>query len=186
MITEVSFTTLRTYSKMHKTIYKGDLLGNITVHLRVVGIQFQTSVTIDKTDPKIVDVLEAARNNGSGFNYVVAPDGTLHQASALRPAGQSISSKRTFPAGLYVLSDGVAGDNSITTWQWYLLRKTTSGFVQQNVPNSHAEPFSKESPILQDGDQIIWRLVVVALRPRIDASQKSYENKQSRLPVKSM
>ena len=151
----------------------------INVKVRIVGIQFRTSVTIDKTDPKIVDVMEAARQNGSGFNFVVAPDGTLHQASAIRPAGNSESSDRPYPAGLYVLADGVAGENSVTTWQWYLIKKDGR---QQNQPNRIVEPFSTMSPTIEDGDEIIWRLVVVATRPRIPSSQSAFENKVSRLP----
>jgi hypothetical protein len=153
-------------------------MASISVKLRVVGIQFHSIVTVDKVQPKIVDVLEAARTNGSGFNYVVAPDGTLHQASAIRPAAPSISSGRPYEAGLYVLSDGVAGENSVTTWQWYLIRNG----IQMNQPNSHVEPFSTTSPTIENGDEVIWRLVVVATRPRIPASISAFANKTSRLP----
>jgi hypothetical protein len=149
----------------------------ISVKFRVVGIQFHTSVSIDKKDPKIVDVMEAARANGSGFNYVVAPDGTLHQASAIRPAASSISSGIPYPAGLYVLADGVAGDDSVTTWQWYLIRNGR----QLNQPNAKVEPFSTHSPTIEDGDELVWRLVVVATRPRIPSSVSSFNNKTSRL-----
>jgi hypothetical protein len=149
----------------------------ISVKLRVVGIQFHTAVSIDKKDPRIVDVMEAARASGSGFNYVVAPDGTLHQASALRPAAKSISSGRPYPAGLYVLADGVAGENSVTTWQWYHIRNGR----QLNQPNEKVEPFSTSSPLIEDGDEIVWRLVVVATRPRISSSESSFDNKTSRL-----
>ena len=149
----------------------------ISVKLRVVGIQFHTAVSIDRKDPKITDVMEAARANGSGFNYVVAPDGTLHQASAIRPAANSISSGRPYPAGLYVLADGVAGENSVTTWQWYLIRNGR----QLNQPNAKVEPFSTTSPLIEDGDEIVWRLVVVATRPRIPSSESSFDNKASRL-----
>ena len=152
-------------------------MASISVKLRVVGIQFHTTVTIDKANPTIVDLLEAARANSSGFNFVIAPDGTLHQASAIKPAGNSISSGRSFPAGLYVLSDGVAGDNSVTTWQWYLIRNG----LQINLPNAHVEPFSTHSPTLENGDEVIWRLVVVATRPRIASAQSSFYNKTSRL-----
>ena len=153
-------------------------MASITVKLRVVGIQFHTAVTLEKQEPKIVDIMEGARLNGSGFNYVVAPDGTLHQASALRPAANSISSGRPYPAGLYVLADGVAGENSVTTWQWYLIRNGR----QWNQPNAKVEPFSSFSPIIEDGDEIIWRLVVVATRPRISAAVTSFDNKALRLP----
>jgi hypothetical protein len=149
----------------------------ISVKLRVVGIQFQATVSIDKPNPKIVDVMEAAR--ASGFDYTVAPDGTLHQASALLPADKkSISSGLLYPAGLYVLADGVAGENSVTTWQWYIIRNN----IQLNQPDGKTDPFSSTmSPSIEAGDEIIWRLVVVATRPRIDSSQSSFANKKSRL-----
>ena len=149
----------------------------ISVKLRVVGIQFHTAVSIDKKDPRIADVMEAARANGSGFNYVMAPDGTLHQASAIRPAANSISSGNPYPAGLYVLADGVAGENSVTTWQWYLIRNGR----QLNQPNAKVEPFSTHSPLIEDGDEIVWRLVVVATRPSIPSSESSFINKAARL-----
>ncbi len=149
----------------------------ISVSLRVVGIQYQTTVTIDKDSPKIIDVLEAARQNGSGFNYVTAPDGTLHQASALNPARASVSSGRHYPAGLYILSDGTADADSVTTWQWYLIRNG----IQVNQPNGKTEPFSKENLTLLNGDSLIWRLVVVATRPVIAGDASSYETKKRKL-----
>ena len=152
----------------------------IRVKLRVVGIQFQTEVSVDKVDPKIVDVLEAARLSECGFNYVAAPDGTLHQASVNRPEGKSVSSGIVYPAGLYTLSDGVAGENSITTWQWYLIRNGR----QFNQPDGKTDPFlSKLSPTIEDKDELIWRLVVVATRPKIPASQSAYMTKTARLPT---
>ncbi|MGL6073517.1 MAG: hypothetical protein ACRC8S_05065 [Fimbriiglobus sp.] len=148
------------------------------VNLRVVGIQFHKDVTVTKPNPTIRDVMEAARGGPEDFNYITAPDGTLYQASAvLVKDTPSISSGRLFPAGLYELADGVNGDNSITTWQWYLVR----GGVQINQPNGLVEPFSTTSPTIQDGDKIIWRLVVVATMPTIAGGSKSYDQKKSRL-----
>ncbi len=150
----------------------------IKVHLRVVGIQYQTTVEVSAADAKIKDVMEAARLQGY-FNYVTAPDDSLHQASAILPQDKkSISTNRVYPAGLYSLTDGVVGENSLTTWQWYLIRNG----VQVNQPNHIAEKFAVDSRILEDGDQIIWRLVVVATRPKIVASETAYDNKINRLP----
>jgi hypothetical protein len=73
----------------------------------------------------------------------------------------SKSSGLVYPAGLYLLSDGVAGDSSVTTWQWYLIRNKE----QFNTANHEVEPYLLKSPTLLDGDQIIWRLVVVSVGP---------------------
>jgi hypothetical protein len=152
----------------------------ITVTLRVVGIQFQKTVTVNATNPKIKDVMEAARGGPEDFNYITAPDGSLFQASAriVDPAFKSRSSNRPFPKGLYILADGVAGTNSVTTWQWYQVRKG----VQLNQPNRKVEKFTTDSPTIEDGDEIIWRLVVVAVAPAIpdDGPSSTFETKKIR------
>jgi hypothetical protein len=155
----------------------------IHIKFRVVGIRFSVNVHIDlenTPNPTIKDVMEAARAY-ENFNFVIAPDGTLNQASVIKQAGTSISSGKAYPAGLYLLSDAVVGENSVTTWQWYHIR----GGTQINQPNATVEPYSLMSPVLQHGDEIIWRLVVVATRPKIPANKKAYQNKVDRLPIDS-
>ena len=151
------------------------------IKLRVVGIQFSKTVTINKKDPTIEEVMLAAGGGSSDFKFNKAPDGTLHTASALIPkTTTSISSGRSIAAGLYSLSDGIVGDNHISTWQWYLVRKG----VQKNTPNGKIEKFSKKLPSaykLKDGDQIVWRLVIVLDKPTIRKSKTSFKNKVAKL-----
>lgn len=148
----------------------------IEVTLRVVGIQFQKKVIVNVANPKIKDVLEAARGGDEDFNYVTAPDGTLYQASArvVKDGTESRSSGIRYQAGLYVLTDGVADETSVTTWQWYQIDKNG---VQVNQPNKKVEPFLLQSPDIQNGDTIIWRLVTVATAPTIPNNTSSFKNK---------
>ena len=153
----------------------------VTITLRVVGIQFQTDVKLDKATPTIRDVMEAARGGPRDFNFASAPDGSLFQASALllEPT-ESISSGRRYEPGLYSLADNdVVGTNTVTTWQWYLIRDGK----QVNQPNKITEKFNLMSPILQDKDAIIWRLVVVAAQATIRVEVSSFDNKAERTDV---
>lgn len=150
------------------------------INLRVVGIQFSKTVTVTKKNPTIEDVMLAAGGGPSDFKFQKAPDGTLHSASAHIPKTTSISSGRSIAAGLYSLSDGIVGDNHISTWQWYLVRKG----VQVNTPNKKIEKFSAKLPAkyrLKDGDQIIWRLVIVLDKPTIPKTKSAYKYKVARL-----
>lgn len=167
---------------------------SIKVHLRVVGIQFSTDVTLENLTPTIRDAMLAARGTSRDFNFTSAPDGSLFHASALLIEPQaSISSGRVYEPGLYSLSDSdVVGVNTVTTWQWYLLRNQIPSAshpdgkpmqVQVNQPNKHTEKFNLDSPILQDGDTIIWRLVVVAAQATIRKEVSSFDNKAERTKV---
>ena len=150
------------------------------ISLRVVGIQFLKTVTITKKNPTIEDVMLAAGGGATDFKFEKAPDGTLRTASAHIPKTTSISSGRPIAAGLYSLSDGIVGDNNISTWQWYLVR----GGVQINVPNKRIEKFSEKLPAaykLKDGDQIIWRLVIVLDKPTIPKTKSAFKNKAAKL-----
>jgi hypothetical protein len=153
----------------------------ITVTLRVVGIQFNVDVVLEKANPSIREVMEAARGTPRDFNFISAPDGSLFQASAkILVPSISISSGRSYQPGLYSLADNEnVGTNSITTWQWYLIRDGK----QINQPNQRTEKFNLESPVLQDKDTIIWRLVVVAAQASISAKISSFDNKAERTTV---
>ena len=150
------------------------------IKLRVVGIQFSKDVTVDVKKPTIEDVMYAARGGAEDFKFIKAPDGTLQTASAHISAGKSISSGRKIAAGLYTLSDGAVSGSSISTWQWYLVRDGK----QVNVPNGKIERFSDPLPAayaLQDGDTIIWRLVVVLVAPTLPSAASSYDSKVAML-----
>ena len=151
------------------------------INLRVVGIQFQAAVEVQKENPSIRDVMEAARGTPRDFNFISAPDGSLFQASAkvLEPA-PSISSGRLYEPGLYSLADtDVVGTNTVSTWQWYVIRAG----VQINIPNGRVEKFNVDSPVLQEGDSIIWRLVGVAAQATLRAEVTSFDNKAERTTV---
>lgn len=147
------------------------------IDLRVVGIQFQKKkIKISKKNPTIEDVMLAAGGGASDFKFTKAPDGTLHSASAHIPNTTSISSGRKIAAGLYSLSDGLVGDNHISTWQWYLIRNKK----QVNLPNGNIEKFSKKLPSeykLKNGDKIVWRLVIVLNKPTIPKSKSAFSAK---------
>lgn len=164
---------------------------SITVTLRVVGIQYQVDIEVMAANPTIRDLMEAARakKDGRNFQYMTAPDGSLHSASAYLPTAKiSISSGRLYDAGLYALADDVdaAGKTSVKTWQWYVIRNGQ----QVNQPDKHVEKFSLPNDqmgpppqyrFLQDGDLVIWRLVVVAVMASVKAGQSSYDSKVGRL-----
>ena len=178
---------------------------SITVTLRVVGIQYQEDVKITVANPTIKDLMEAARASGSArnFQFSTSSDGTLHSASAILPAPrESISSGILYPAGLYALDDdvSVAGKTSVKTWQWYLIRKDNPSDInekigrQVNQPDKNTEAFSlpADAPVppapkvpyrfLQNGDTVIWRLVVVAVKPVVKDGQSSFASKVEKLP----
>lgn len=146
------------------------------IKLRVVGIQFSKEVTIEKKKPTIEDVMLAAGGGPEDFKFIKAPDGTLQTASAHIRVGKSISSGREYAAGLYSLTDGAVSGNSVSTWQWYLVRDGK----QVNQPNGKIERFSDPLPAayaLQDGDMIIWRLVVVLVSPTLPKKGSSFDAK---------
>jgi hypothetical protein len=150
------------------------------IKLRVVGIQFSKEVTVEKKKPTIEDVMVAAGGGSEDFKFVKSPDGTLHTVSAHIAKGKSISSGTEFAAGLYELTDGAVSGSSITTWQWYLIRDGK----QINLPNGKIEKFSQPltgAYALQEGDSIIWRLVVVLVAPTIPKTGTSYEAKAAML-----
>ena len=150
------------------------------VKLRVVGIQFSKDVTVEKKKPTIEDVMLAAGGGVEDFKFIKAPDGTLQTASAHIAAGKSISSGRKIAAGLYSLTDGAVSGSSISTWQWYLVRDGK----QINIPNGKIERFSDPLPAgyaLQDGDTIIWRLVVVLVAPTMPKTGTAYDAKAAML-----
>ncbi|MFN5797814.1 MAG: hypothetical protein ACK5TX_16485 [Planctomyces sp.] len=47
------------------------------ITLRVVGIQFQKTVEVERVNPTIEDVMRAAGGDPEQFTYIKAPDGTL-------------------------------------------------------------------------------------------------------------
>lgn len=146
------------------------------IKLRVVGIQFSKEVTIEKKKPTIEDVMLAAGGGPTDFKFIKAPDGTLQTASAHIATGKSISSGRKIEPGLYSLTDGMVSGNSISTWQWYLMRDGK----QVNIPNGKIERFSDPLPAayaLQDGDMIVWRLVVVLVAPTSPKSGTAFDAK---------
>jgi len=150
------------------------------VKLRVVGIQFSKDVTVEKKKPTIEDVMIAAGGGAEDFKFIKAPDGTLQTASAHIAAGTSKSSGNKIAAGLYSLTDGAMSGTSISTWQWYLVRDGK----QVNLPNGSIEKFSHPLPAeyaLQDGDQIIWRLVVVLVAPTTPKKGSAFEAKAAML-----
>jgi hypothetical protein len=176
-------------------------ISSITVKLRVVGIQYHENVVITVDDPTIEDLMKAARDSGSPrkFQFTTAPDGTLHSASAILPVEQvSISSGKIYHPGLYSLDDDVDidGKTSVKTWQWYLIRRDNPSDAneigrQVNQPDMKTEAFTlprneKLPPpqyrFLQDGDEVIWRLVVVAAKPIVKAGQSAFMSKVEKLP----
>lgn len=172
----------------------------ITVTLRVVGIQYHVPITITASNPTIKDLMEAARaqNDGRHLQFTTSLDGSLHSVSAVLPtATKSISSGILYQPGLYALADdvGTNGQTSIKTWQWYVVRKENPEDKigeQINQPDMHIEVFSlpktevgppPQYRFLQDGDLVIWRLVVVAVKPTVKLGQTSNASKIERLPT---
>lgn len=172
----------------------------INVTLRVVGIQYHEPVTITVPNPTIKDLMEAARakDDGRHFQYMTSLDGSLHSVSAVLPTAKaSISSGIVYQPGLYALADdvGTNGQTSIKTWQWYVVRKENPDDKvgqQVNQPDGHVELFSlpktevgppPQYRFLQDGDLVIWRLVVVAMKPTVALGQSSNASKVERLPT---
>jgi hypothetical protein len=150
------------------------------IKLRVVGIQFSKEVTLEIKKPTIEDVMLAAGGGPTDFKFVKAPDGTLQTASAHIALGKSISSGRKIEPGLYSLTDGAVSGNSISTWQWYLIRDGK----QINLPNHKIEKFSDPLPkelALQDGDMVVWRLVVVLGGPTTPKTGSAFEAKVAML-----
>lgn len=156
-------------------------MANITVKLRVIGIQFHEDIQVPADNATLKGLMDAARAQFK-FDYMQAVDGTMATASyLLETPTRSISSGLLYPAGLYSLTDGVAGKNSVTTWQWYLLRNN----AQVNEPDCKTNPFANEKLILQNDDKVIWRLLVVSGRNPEKLDTSNFKNKEARLPTET-
>lgn len=163
---------------------------SITVGLRIVGLFFSQSVTLNTNrNLSVKDVLDAyvsanQLDQPNGLDYDIAFDarnpnelsllaftynypGTF-QPSAANPCGLTIGNKIR-PAGIYRLQELVL-DPIVVAWQYYVIDKATNenktktkpgeGFLSFNTPLTGGQKIS-------DGDIIIWRMVAIARRPNV-------------------
>jgi hypothetical protein len=127
----------------------------MSIKLRVVGVYFNEAVNITVTpQTTIKDVMDEAQSTFPGFEYGSSDTrGTLYSVSN-KVVGQTVP---------YVLRDSdrkkkpVPVGKEFKTWQSYIIR----GGNQVGIDGAFT-PFGQR--IVEDGDEIIWRLVTVVKR----------------------
>jgi hypothetical protein len=127
----------------------------MTINLRVVGVYFKEDVVISVTpSTTIKDVMDEAQRVFPGFSYT---------SSANSDTLYSVTNKASGTPSPYVLRDSDRKAKTPTpgsefkTWQSYIFR----GGLQIGVDGVFT-PFGQR--IVEDGDEIVWRLVTVVKR----------------------
>lgn len=144
----------------------------MTVNLSIVGLYFGLDVQIDD-GATISVVMEAARQQSQGadhqFDFTPSPGGFLSNVTIIhRKPAESRNSSRTYPPGVYSLTDDETVGNPQLVWQYYLFDKSD----QRKEPRGSEIPFMyNETPLLA-GDQVIWRAVAVFNGPNSAGSAK--------------
>ncbi|MEO0590330.1 MAG: hypothetical protein AAFZ11_07180, partial [Pseudomonadota bacterium] len=142
------------------------------VNLSIVGFYFGIDVEVNK-GATIADVMIAAEAQSRGkdaeFHFTPTPTGTLSNVTILhRKEAKSRNSKRTYPKGIYSLTDDAATGNPSLVWQYYLF---DAGDERREKRGSEV-PFQKNTTKLNDGDKVIWRAVAICTGPTTAASTK--------------
>lgn len=144
----------------------------MTVNLSIVGLYFGLDVKIDD-GATIAQVMEAARLQSQGadrqFDFTPSPAGFLSNVTIIhRTPAESRNSSRTYPPGVYSLSDDETVGNPQLVWQYYLFDKDD----QRKEPRGSEVPFMYNETPLVSGDQIIWRAVAIFNGPSSAGSAK--------------
>lgn len=144
----------------------------MTVNLSIVGMYFGLDVKIED-GATISQVMDAARSQSQGsdhqFDYTPSPGGFLSNVTIIhREPAKSRNSSRTYPPGVYSLTDDETKGNPQLVWQYYLFDKDN----QRKEPRGSEVPFMANQTPLVAGDQVIWRAVAIFNGPNSEGSAK--------------
>ena len=150
------------------------------IRLRVVGILYNTIVDLSGGST-VQQVLDAAVANpgplASGFGYsTTGPQGAMSvqafKAAYPNPV-TSVTSGRTYPAGIYFLQESSAGQYPQSIWQYYIY--VSQGRVvgpNDTVPADPTNPaggtinyFESANAFVPDAGSLVWRLVAIPTGP---------------------
>jgi hypothetical protein len=161
------------------------------VKLRVVGIYFNRlikfddggkAVTIETLHNAAMSQFPISRQNGIFFTgSFEQPDGSeSKEGNPIRTVSHNYSGKYDFngngslkdavdgptlggnfrPKGIYELSEQLI-ENGLLAWQYYVMRG--GKLVSKTPPERGFNPYGEF--ILQDKDEVTWRLVSIATKP---------------------
>lgn len=144
------------------------------VKVSIVGFYFEIDVDL-KEGATISDAMDAASVASLGTNaeMVFSADayGFLSMVTVLhKERAKSRNSKRTYDKGTYSFTDDAARGNPALIWQYYIFSKDD----QRQEERGSEIPFRKSKTTLQEGDQVIWRLVGICTGPTTQQSSKEY------------
>lgn len=144
----------------------------IKVHVSIVGFYFGIEVNIPKGST-ISDAMQAASEKSRGsdkeFTFSPSPEGFLSNVTVVhKTKAKSRNSKNKRDAGIYSYTDDANYGNPSLVWQYYIFTKND----ERREPRGSEVPFQKNKTKLQDGDQVIWRLVGICTGPTTAASTK--------------
>ena len=154
------------------------------VNLQVVGVFYNSNVTVDGDAPTVETLLQAAhktpgnagdRNPANAFSYSTNTDNgrvfaSGFMASFENPVKSRVLGGKTYPAGSYKLAENLGARPAYTVWQYYMFDK--DGRYLNTFGN--ATPFSMQSltdvPVpgtkeTADVARVTWRLVSILAGP---------------------
>jgi len=144
----------------------------IKVNVSIVGFYFGLEVEVPD-GASIQDAMVAAMNNSRGqdpsFTFTATSYGTLSNVTVVHTSrAQSRNSDKTYDPGVYSYTDDPDVGNPSLVWQYYIF----SSEDERREKRGTEIPFAKNPLKLQDGDQIIWRLVGICTGPTTAMSTK--------------
>ncbi len=164
------------------------------INLQIVGIFYNSTVTVTTASPTVKTLLDAAvstpsgcddRNPASRFAYTInaTPGGPNFASSFLAVYDAPVKSRvltTTYPAGEYFLDEQLSTRPAYTVWQYYLFD------AEGRYLNEYgkATPFDQQTltgvPLAigsghADVARVTWRLVTVLGQPTTPASTNAPE-----------
>ena len=161
------------------------------INLQIVGIFYNSTVTVTTASPTVKTLLDAAistpstpndRNEASRFSYTInaTPGGANFASSFLAVYDAPVKSRvlgngTTYPAGEYFLDEQLSARPAYTVWQYYLFD------AEGRYLNEYgkATPFDQQAltgvPLAigsghADVARVTWRLVTILGQPTTPAS----------------
>lgn len=155
------------------------------VNLQVVGIFYNSNISVSKADPTVQDLLDAAvaspsnsgdRNPAAKFAYTTnGAGGKLFASSFLakynNPVKPRVLANAPYPPGEYFLDEHLSARPAYTVWQYYMFDEKlrylneygkATPFSQQKLTGV---PVADGSGDTADVARVTWRLVQILAAP---------------------
>lgn len=160
------------------------------VNLQVVGIFYNSTVSVTAANPTVRDLLDAAvasptnpgdHNKASKFAYTTNTSGSKVFASSFlakynNPVKPRVLKRAPYPPGEYFLDEHLSQRPAYTVWQYYLFDKDgrylnefgeAIPFSEQDLTNVPVAGNQKEKA---DVARVTWRLVQILAAPTTPSS----------------